>query len=167
MGHVGMWLLGWWRSWASICSLGGSVSLGNRAELLRLPARGSLLERKDKHPLLPPAGLGEGSKFHREIIALLEKLLWQLPAPQVEFLWGKSLVRHTNSFPFLPVNVLCRHSVVLEHWELPYLLALAFLASFTLMKFVVSNEVCCFKMTHCMVWFGNADGHLNYIFPCL
>lgn len=51
------------------------MSLGNRAELLRLPARGSLLERKDKHPLLPPAGLGEGSKFHREIIALLEKLL--------------------------------------------------------------------------------------------
>lgn len=32
------------------------------AELLRLPARVSLLEGKDKHPLLPPAGLWRGKQ---------------------------------------------------------------------------------------------------------
>lgn len=37
------------------------MSLGN-TELLRLPARGSLLERKDKHPLLFPAGLWRGKQ---------------------------------------------------------------------------------------------------------
>lgn len=33
--------------------------------------------------------------------------------------------------------------------------------------FAVSNEVCCFKMTHLVIWFRNANGHLNYILPCL
>lgn len=37
------------------------MSLGN-TELLRLPARGSLLERKDKHPLLFPTGLWRGKQ---------------------------------------------------------------------------------------------------------
>lgn len=60
-------------------------------------------KEKTNTPSFPPLDSGEGSKFHTEIIVLLEKLLWQLPAPEGEFLWGKSHVRRTNSFPFLPL----------------------------------------------------------------
>lgn len=120
-------VLGWWRSWASLCSLAASVNLGS-SRAAGAASQGFIIGKKRQTPpSFPPLDSWEGSEFHTEIIMLLEKLLWQLPAPQGEFLWGKSHVRHTSSFPFLPL-LLCAGTAL--SWS-TRILPLASLTSFT------------------------------------
>lgn len=91
--------------------------LRSREEMLRLPAGGFIMgKRRQRRSSFPLRYSEEGSKFHREIIMLLEKVLWQLTASQVEFLWGKSHVRHNRFLPlFSQLGMVYMHSVVLKH----------------------------------------------------